>query len=102
MIRHNPFKRNRFPRQVILLAVRWHCGYPLSCRDVQDLRAERGITVEASTVNGACGSLAPKSGNGPTPSTAPGADCDGMSMRPNFVWAGFAVTFGVRWISSAS
>ena len=49
--RKNPFKRHRFPREVILLAVRWYCRYPLSCRDVRDLLAERGVTVDASTVH---------------------------------------------------
>lgn len=34
------------------MAVRWDCLYPLSCRDVRDLLAERGIPVEASTVQG--------------------------------------------------
>jgi len=35
----------------MLLAVRWYCRYSLSCRDVRDLLAERGITVDASTVH---------------------------------------------------
>lgn len=35
---------------MILLAVRWYCRYPLSYRDVQDLLAERGITVDAATI----------------------------------------------------
>ncbi len=35
--RKNPFKRHRFPCKIILLAVRWYCRYPLSCRDVRDL-----------------------------------------------------------------
>ncbi len=47
----NPFKRHRFPPQVILLAVRWYCRYPLSYRDVRDLLMERGIHVEPSTIN---------------------------------------------------
>ena len=51
MTRRNMFKRHRFPREVIVLAVRWYCRYPLSCRDVQDLLAERGISVDASTVH---------------------------------------------------
>ncbi len=51
MVRRNPFKRHRFPREVILLAVRWCCCYPLSCRDVRDMLAERGISVDASTVH---------------------------------------------------
>ncbi len=32
MILHNPFKRHRFPREVILLAVRWCCRYPRAGR----------------------------------------------------------------------
>lgn len=35
---------------MILLAVRWYCRYPLSYRNVRDLLAERGISVDASTV----------------------------------------------------
>lgn len=49
--RKNPFKRHRFPREIILLAVRWYCRYPLSCRDVRDMLAERGVTVDASTIH---------------------------------------------------
>lgn len=51
MIRRNPFKRQRFPREVILLAVRWYCRDPLSCGDVQDLLAERSVAVDASTAH---------------------------------------------------
>ncbi len=47
----NPFKRHRFPTDVILLAVRWYCRYPLSYRDVRDLLAERGIDVDPGTIN---------------------------------------------------
>jgi len=50
MARHNPFKHHRFPQDVILLAVRWYCRYPLSYRDVRDLMAERGIEVDAATI----------------------------------------------------
>ena len=32
----------RFPREVIVLAVRWYLRYGLSCRDVEELLAERG------------------------------------------------------------
>lgn len=49
--RKNPFKHHRFPREIILLAVRWYCRYPLSCRDVRDLLAERGVTVDATTIH---------------------------------------------------
>lgn len=50
MPRRDPFKGHRFPRDVILLAVRWYCRYPLSYRDVLDLLAERGITVDVATI----------------------------------------------------
>src|SRR4051812_10109505 len=40
----------RFPREVIVLAVRWYLRYGLSYRDVQELLAERGVTVDHVTV----------------------------------------------------
>jgi len=49
-MRRDPFKGHRFPRDVILLAVRWYCRFPLSYADVRDLLAERGIDVDRTTV----------------------------------------------------
>jgi len=49
-MRRDPFKGHRFPRDIILLAVRWYCRFPLSYQDVTDLLAERGITVDRATV----------------------------------------------------
>src|SRR5581483_11973857 len=40
----------RFPREVIVLAVRWYLRYELSYRDVEELMAERGIAVDHVTV----------------------------------------------------
>jgi transposase, IS6 family len=40
----------RFPPDVIVLAVRWYLRYGLSYRDVEELLAERGITVDHVTV----------------------------------------------------
>ncbi len=40
----------RFPREVIALAVRWYLRYGLSYRDVEELLAERGITVDHVTI----------------------------------------------------
>jgi transposase-like protein len=40
----------RFPREVIAVAVRWYLRYGLSFRDVEELLAERGITVDHVTV----------------------------------------------------
>lgn len=36
----------RFPPEVILVAVRWYLRCGLSYRDVEELLAERGITVD--------------------------------------------------------
>jgi IS6 family transposase len=40
----------RFPREVIAVAVRWYLRYGLSYRDVEELLAERGVTVDLVTV----------------------------------------------------
>src|SRR5437764_384409 len=40
----------RFPPDVITLAVRWYLRYGLSYRDLEELLAERGITVDHVTV----------------------------------------------------
>ena len=40
----------RFPPTVISLAVRWYLRYGLSYRDVVELLAERGVTVDHVTI----------------------------------------------------
>src|SRR5262249_42078634 len=40
----------RFPRDVIAVAVRWYLRYALSYRDVEELLAERGVTVDHVTI----------------------------------------------------
>src|SRR5688500_12014192 len=45
-----PFARYRWPREVIVLAVRWYGRFRLSLRDVCDLLAGRGVDVAPSTV----------------------------------------------------
>ena len=40
----------RFPREVISVAVRWYLRYSLSYRDVEELLAERGVTVDHVTI----------------------------------------------------
>src|SRR4051794_16160596 len=44
------FSSYRWPRDVILTAVRWYLAYPLSSRQVLELLAERGIDVSHRTV----------------------------------------------------
>ena len=40
----------RFPREVIILGVRWYLRYNLSYRDLEELLAERGIVVDHVTL----------------------------------------------------
>jgi transposase, IS6 family len=40
----------RFPHEVISVAVRWYLRYGLSYRDVEELLAERGVTVDHVTI----------------------------------------------------
>ncbi len=50
MPRKFPVKYHRFPKDVILCAVRWYLRCPLSYQDVVDLLAERDVAVDRSTV----------------------------------------------------
>jgi hypothetical protein len=47
----------RFPREVIAVAVRWYLRYGLSYRDVEELLAERSITVDHVSVYRWCSGL---------------------------------------------
>ena len=46
----NPFKWRHSEPTIILLCVRWHCRYPLSYRDLEEMMRERGLDVDHSTV----------------------------------------------------
>ena len=50
MTSSSAFAGVRFPREVITVAVRWYLRYGLSYRDVEELLAERGVTVDHVTV----------------------------------------------------
>jgi transposase-like protein len=43
------FKGRQFDRSVILLCVRWYLAYNLSLRDLEEMMAERGISVDHAT-----------------------------------------------------
>jgi transposase-like protein len=47
-----PFTHHRWPREVILMAVRWYFCYRLSAANVRNLLAERGLDVSRQTVAG--------------------------------------------------
>src|SRR3546814_18388653 len=44
------FKWRHFQGDVILWAVRWYCRYPISYRDLEETLAERGISVDHTTI----------------------------------------------------
>ena len=43
------FKGAHFPKEVILMGVRWYVAYPLSTRHVEELMEERGVDVDHAT-----------------------------------------------------
>src|SRR3546814_19809714 len=44
------FKWRHFQGDVILWAVRWYCRYPISYRDLEEMLAERAISVDHTTI----------------------------------------------------
>ncbi|MGF7000733.1 hypothetical protein P3T25_009126 [Paraburkholderia sp. GAS32] len=44
-------KRLHYPRDIILTCVRWYVAYPLSLRNLEDMMAGRGVSVDHSTVH---------------------------------------------------
>ncbi len=47
----NAFKRLHYPVDIITQCVRWYLAYALSLRNVEEMMAERGITVDHSTLS---------------------------------------------------
>jgi putative transposase len=45
------FKWRHFEKEIILLNVRWYLAYPLSYRNLEEMAAERGYSVDHSTIN---------------------------------------------------
>ena len=45
------FKGRHFEQSVILLCVRWYLSYGLSLRDLKEIMAERGISIDHSTIH---------------------------------------------------
>ncbi len=45
------FKVRHFDRSVILLCVHWYLAYALSLRDLKEMMAERGISVDHTTIH---------------------------------------------------
>lgn len=45
------FKRLHYPTDIIAQCVRWYLAYALSLRNLEEMMAERGITVDHSTLH---------------------------------------------------
>ena len=45
------FGGRHFPKDIILLCVRWYLAYPLSYRNIEEMMLERGIKVDHATIN---------------------------------------------------
>ena len=50
MTKARAFRGFRFPAEVILWAVRWYLRFPLSCRDLEAMLADRGVEVDHTTM----------------------------------------------------
>jgi putative transposase len=44
------FKGAHFPKDIILMGIRWYVAYPLSYRHVEELMEERGVPVDHATI----------------------------------------------------
>jgi transposase-like protein len=44
------FRGRHFRDEIIVLCVRWYLRYPLSYRDLEEMMAERRLTVDHSTI----------------------------------------------------
>lgn len=44
------FKGAHFPQDIVLTGVRWYVAYPLSYRHIEELMAERGVSVDHATL----------------------------------------------------
>ena len=46
----NAFHGRHFQGEIILWAVRWYCKYGISYRELQEMLAERGVSVDHTTI----------------------------------------------------
>ncbi len=45
------FKGSHFEKEIILWGMRWYVAYPISYRQLEEMMAERGVSVDHSTLN---------------------------------------------------
>lgn len=44
-------KRLHYPLEIMLVCVRWYAAYALSLRNLEEMMAERGVTLDRATVH---------------------------------------------------
>jgi transposase-like protein len=44
------FRKRQFAAEIIITCVRWYLRFSLSLRDIEELMAERGLTVDHTTI----------------------------------------------------
>ena len=50
MNKDNPFKWRHYEGEIILQSVRWYLRYARSYRDLEEMLAERGVSVDHTTI----------------------------------------------------
>jgi transposase, IS6 family len=50
MSKVGPFKWHHFEAEIVLLCVRWYLRYALSYRDLEEMMAERGLSIDHTTI----------------------------------------------------
>ena len=44
-------QRRHYPLEIMLTCVRWYVAYPLSLRHIEEMMAERGVSVDHATIH---------------------------------------------------
>ena len=65
-------KRLHYPIEVMLVCVRWYAAYPLSLRQIEEMMAERGVSVDHATIHRWAIKMIAGSGLHPQTAQAPG------------------------------
>jgi len=47
----NIFKGCHFPKEIIMMSIRWYTAYSLSYRDIEELLDDRGVSIDHATIN---------------------------------------------------
>jgi hypothetical protein len=91
------YRGHRFPPEIISRAIWLYHRFTLSFRDVEDLLAERGITVSSEAIDPGASSL-DRSMLGLCAGNRVGLGTSGMSMKCSLRFKEYATACGGQWI----